>query len=91
MDCTPLASLLDDWLSGPPRPLELAAATRDVACLLQQAPPNPGGLQKDGVDGSLCQIVVSLLGFLRGCVTRKLRAYLNQSVVISPYAGCLTE
>ena len=90
MDTSLLSDVLDRWLTSNPRKLELAAAARDVECLLRQAPSNPAGLQREGVPIALFRDAQSLAGFLRGSAARKLQRFVDVGQVVSPYAGGFT-
>ena len=87
VDLTPLEAAFAEWLKSSPRKLELAAATRDVECLLHQAPPNPCGLRRPSLPSALLVDVQALHGLLLGSIFKNLRSLAYNPLIISPYAG----
>ena len=89
-----LRCVFTDWIAGPTKGLERAAALKDVLALMKAAPRKSMASQvsqKVSV-GPLDQLSHSLHGFLRDEAVPLLRKHLNDANgCISPYAGGLGQ
>ena len=89
----PLVGLLHTWLQGNPRPLEVAAAMKDMECLLEISPKVPVTYAlPSGEAQNLITVVRDLVTFLGKHALPLIKALPSTHLpIVSPYAGGITE